>query len=341
MPCRLLVYALGGGFGHLTRACALARAAGPDVRVRILTNSPYAACVERAMPEIDLVALDPAITAARGRAAVLRQIASAAPDGLIVDTFPRGLGGELVNVISGFPGLKVFVQRDLNPHYARKYHLNAFIASYYDLVIVPGDAAQDGLGPFPQTFSTAPWLIRVPCEILPRDRARHLLALHEPAPCIVICGTGNPEELAWYGAVVSQLQACAPECGVRCISPMHPAACPPDCWVGYWPAMDLYSAADVVVGGAGYNTVYEAAACGVPLVARPWPRKYDRQNLRARRAARIVDDPSQAVVAALDLLATAPPREPQLHFENGAMEAITMIREKWLHRRGDHDIQSL
>ncbi|MBW4572535.1 MAG: hypothetical protein KME31_32500 [Tolypothrix carrinoi HA7290-LM1] len=36
--------------------------------------------------------------------------------------------------------------------------------------------------------------------------------------------------------------------------------------------------ADVVVGGAGYNTVYECAALGVPLVAIALKRLYDRQD---------------------------------------------------------------
>nr|WP_268896632.1 glycosyltransferase [Hassalia byssoidea] len=31
--------------------------------------------------------------------------------------------------------------------------------------------------------------------------------------------------------------------------------------------MNAIAVADVVVGGAGYNTVYECAALGVPLVA--------------------------------------------------------------------------
>src|SRR5579871_6283318 len=94
-----LIYALGGGFGHLTRASALARAAVPDTIVRILTNSPYASCVQRAMPELDIAVIDPEMSVAAGRSEAVRQIESAAPDCLIVDAFPRGLGGELAEYI--------------------------------------------------------------------------------------------------------------------------------------------------------------------------------------------------------------------------------------------------
>ena len=149
--------------------------------------------------------------------------------------------------------------------------------------------------------------------------------------CIAICAAGNLEELAWYGAVVSQLLECAPRYNVRCIAPTRPDACPPECWVEYWPAMDLYASADVVIGGAGYNSIYECMACGVPLVARAWPRKYDRQRLRSHRAAgqaciRIVDDLNQAVAAALTLCGIG--LRPALpHFENGAPEAVANIRQ--------------
>jgi hypothetical protein len=316
----VLIYALGGGFGHLTRACALARAAPPDARIRILTNSPYTAWVARAAPELE-------IAVHHGLSEILCEMAATQASCLIVDTFPRGLAGELVNAVHTFAGLRVFVQRDLNPHYIAKYDLNAFVANSYDLVLVPGDTTPDSLGPFAQTVITAPWLIRSAGELMPRDRARKLLRLQDEKGCIVVCAAGNSRELAWYGAVVSQLLEDAPECDVRCVAPVRPDACPPECWVSYWPAMDLYSAVDVVIGGAGYNTIYECVACGIPLVAKPWQRKYDRQYLRAARAERIVDTPNQAVAAAVELLAQSQPTERGFHFENGASDAIARIRQ--------------
>jgi hypothetical protein len=297
-----LIYAFGGGWGHLTRAVALARAAPPHCRVRILTNSPYASAISG---EFDIVA----------RAKVADPDCLIA-DCLIVDTFPRGLGGELVDPLRSFSGVKVLVARDLNPQYAIAFGLEDFIRSSYDLVLSPGD-----MGP---GHVTAPWLVRSPDELLPRDTARALLSLNDERPCVVVCAAGNREELAWYGAVAGHLLALNLPINVRLIAAVCPPRCPPECWLSYWPAIELYNAADVVVGGAGYNTVYECLACGVPLIARPWARKYDRQWLRARRAGvTIVETPEQAAAAAVRMLSAGPER--CIGFENGVEEAVALI----------------
>jgi predicted glycosyltransferase len=309
---RWLIYALGGGFGHLTRACALARqAAASQVDVSILTNSPYVALVKSAMPQLDITPLDPSLELTDARAAVFRWISDAAADVMVVDTFPRGLVGELVNPLAAFSGLKVLVQRDLNPQYVIKYELKTFIAKSYDLVLEPG-------------VTTAPWLIRSHHELPDRESASRLLGVSGERPCIVICAAGNPGELPWYGEVASSLATRA-NCDVRCVAPRRPGTCPFECWISYWPAMDLYPAADVLIGGAGYNSINEAAACGLPLICRPWPRKYDLQELRARDSAvTIVAEPEQAAQAALELL-TGVPTVRRFTFLNGAEQAVKAI----------------
>jgi len=113
---------------------------------------------------------------------------------------------------------------------------------------------------------------------------------------------------------------------VKCVAPALPPGCPDECWVRYWPAIELMPGASVVVGGGGYNTVYESIACEVPLVCRPWPRMYDRQELRARLAAAIVKEPKEAARAAVVHMRTGPVRAPQ--FINGAEEAVRLIRSR-------------
>jgi hypothetical protein len=298
-PPYWFIYALGGGFGHLTRAAALARRTED---VRILTNSPYVDCVRRAMPELDLVAIE-------AREEVGRQIELADPDCLIVDTFPRGLGGELAEILPSFRGRKVLVQRDLNPRYAAAFDLEAFIGRFYDLVLNPGEGSGATI--------TEPWLVRSPEDLLTREAALELLGLDGEKPCAIVCAAGNRDELDWYEAVASHLAEC-PAFDVRLIA------------TSYWPAMDLYPAADVVIGGAGYNTIYECLAMGVPLVARPWPRKYDRQELRANRASArgrvvVVDSPLEAASAALGILRETRRTECRVMFHNGAEDAAVLI----------------
>jgi len=304
-----LIYALGGGWGHLTRAMALARAAPADCRARILTNSPYAElagveCGEK----VDLAGVDC----------------------LIVDTFPRGLVGELVDVLPSFSGVKVLVARDLNPRYADGFKLREFVESHYDLVLSPGDGAEYVSG----AHVTAPWLIRSADELLPRGRAFELLDVDGSRPCVAVCASGNRNELAWYEKVACNLLQAGAQ--VRVIA-------------SYWPAFELYNAVDVVVGGGGYNTVYECVACGIPLIARPWPRKYDRQGLRAKRAgAAIVEEAAEAATMAICAARNVSPHNPEFRngapdppsqrpgFQNGAADAAALIARTVC---GDHSVR--
>ena len=167
-----LIYALGGGWGHLTRAIALARAAATDTRVRIVSNSPYARIAAASLPGLEITILDADAPAEQTRAAVLAQIAEARPTCLIVDTFPRGIGGELAGPLGKLDARKVLVHRDLNPRYVESAHLREFVASQYDLVVVPGAGEGSEFGDLPAAVVTDPWLVRTPGELPDRTQAR-------------------------------------------------------------------------------------------------------------------------------------------------------------------------
>ena len=316
-----LIYALGGGWGHLTRAVSLARVAQARHPVRILTNSPYTSRVRRAMPELDLVAIDPALSAAAARAQALATIETTGPGCLIVDTFPRGLGGELAGLLRSLATTKVLVHRDLSPGYVKEARLREFVRSVYDLILVPGEGEGGAYGDLSNSVFTEPWLICDPPANRMHVRRR-----------IVVCASGNREELAWYGTVVASLHALDASLEIRCVAPACPSGCPPEYWIDHWPAVDLYPTAGVVIGGAGYNTIHECTAYDVPLVTHPWPRKYDRQWLRARRAAirgpvTIVGDPRQAAEAAIHQLDHQSSRRSGAGFRNGASQAVALIEK--------------
>jgi hypothetical protein len=270
---------------------------------------------------LDLVAIDPALPAADTRLETVRHIRAASPACLIVDTFPRGLGGELAGVLPSLAPCKVLVHRDLDPRYVAEAGLHALVESAYDLILIPGEAEGRAFADLPAAVVTAPWLIRSPSELPPRQTGA--------PPCIMVCASGRDEELAWYGAVVARLLVIS-KAAVRCVAASCPPGCPRECWIAHWPAVDLYAQADVVVGGAGYNTIHECLAHGIPLIARPWPRTYDRQWLRAQQAAQrgsvtIVEHPEEAALAAIRQLDAARPRRPPIEFRNGADEAVGLI----------------
>lgn len=302
-----LIYALGGGWGHLTRAAALARAS--EYPVRILTNSPYANYVQSAMPALDLVILPPAITPGESAAVIHREL-EAKPQCLIVDTFPRGLGGELAVILPSVAAQRVLVHRDLTPPYIEAAKLHEFVAAHYGLVLIPGrdeEAAIEGT-------RTAAWLVRSPGEVSQEKRLE-----------VLVLASGRVEEAAWYGEVAARLSG---RIAVRCVAAELPPGCPPQLWTRHWPAVDLIAQAAVVVGGAGYNTVAECRACGVPLIARAWPRKYDRQDLRARHADAVVTTVEEAVAEALTRGASQRARPGKAAaVENGAIEAVRLIAQ--------------
>lgn len=323
-----LIYALGGGWGHLTRAASLARIAAVDRPVRILTNSPYAGEVRTRLPGVEVVALSPELPAARARQEAVRQVESAGAACLIVDTFPRGLGGELAPLLPTLGALRVLIHRDLNPDYVRRKELREFVGSSYNLVIQPGQAEAAPLADLPHVVRTAPWLIRSAGELPTREAARRLLGVEEER-CVLVCAAGNREELEWYGRVTEALITALPDVAVRAVAAVRPPGCPEGAWLRYWPAMDLLPGADVVVGGAGYNTVNECAACGVPLVARAWPRKYDRQSLRSASVAQaLVERPEEAPAAVRLALRRPVSREVRAEFPNGAGEAVELIMSR-------------
>jgi len=306
-----LIYALGGGWGHMTRAVALARAARVRHSVRILTNSPDARYVQCAMPELDIVALDASLSTPDTRAQAVRCIADAQPRCLIVDTFPRGLGGELARLLHSIASRKVLVHRDLNPEYVVEAGLRAFVESAYDLILVPGEGEGEAFGSLPRAALTNAWLIRDPQPAAESPKG------------VLVCASGRGDEAAWYGEVVVQLLGSGRQ--IRCVAPSCPPGCPRELWAEYWPAAELLPSAEIVVGGAGYNTVHECRAFGIPLIAKPWPRLYDRQLERAERAAKkgtvIIVESSQEAAAAIQTC----PLRTAVQLGNGAWNAVRAI----------------
>jgi hypothetical protein len=326
---RWLVYALGGGLGHLTRAGALARlAARRGHAVTLLTNSPFA-------PGLPLEeVLGPGVTvwhpgAARDmpalREAVARRLEAERPDVLVVDTFPRGLGGELAPLLPGLGARKVLIHRDLNPAYVERFDV-ARAVDAFELVLVPGEDA-----PFAghaRAARTAPWLLLEEEELKPRAEARARLGVTagEARPVVAVMGCGTPEEAREAGAIASRLQARLGDAAlVRWLVPPVSAAPPPSeaLRVAVWPALAVLPGVDVLVGAGGYNTVHEARATGTPLVALARPRLYDRQALRLRpeeRAGSVRELEERAV-----LLARARPARGPGPYVSGTADALARI----------------
>lgn len=321
-----LIYALGGGWGHLTRALALGRIASKERIVKIITNSPYReyvdneGCIIHGIPD----SLSFSATCLQVREIIMNTRC----DCLIVDTFPRGLGGELVDILPQLqPIPRILVHRDINPRYVTAKDLRSFVLENFDAVIIPGDGTDLAFSDLPGVLHTAPWLIRNPEELPDKDTVRsHILKVEPSRKLILVCASGQASELSLFGQLTIDIHQNFPECAVRILAPKCPVNCLETLWVKHHPGIECIAAADIVIGAAGYNTVYECASVGVPLVALALPRLYDRQQKRANRGYP-VQNIAEAIATVRLILNQPEHQNPSsvTSYINGAIQALHHI----------------
>jgi hypothetical protein len=253
-----VIYALGGGLGHLSRALALARML--DV----------AAIVHRAsgaLPDVDvpsgvrLIGVDAAWTPARLRAC-LAGLAHAAPV-LVVDTFPGGVAHELDDAtLAGFAH-RVLVRRYVRPG---AYDDEAELAARFDVALVPYrrglcEWAGEPAGEFRAESSDA------------RDA--------DGCACVG----------AHVGFLVRELGVAPGPAALELVVIGDAGRLPPG-WRALLPGRTghvsglfrtLPAARRYLAMGAGHNLVYELVEAGVSFAAVPCERRYDDQFRRADR----------------------------------------------------------
>ncbi|QLE56996.1 UDP-N-acetylglucosamine--LPS N-acetylglucosamine transferase [Nostoc sp. TCL26-01] len=321
-----LIYALGGGWGHLTRALSLGRIAAKQRKVRIITNSPYASQINN---EGCLIHWIPDNTSFSATCVKVREILlNTHYDCLIIDTFPRGLGGELVDILPQLPHIpRILIHRDINPRYVIEKELRSFVVANFDAVIVPGEGTDLALADLPGVLHTAPWLIRNSEELADKMSVRsHIFPSDISSLSIIICASGQASELSLFGQLTLALHQAFPECTVRILSPVCPVNCPESLWIVHHPGIECLAAADIVVGGGGYNTVYECASVGVPLVALALPRLYDRQHKRVSKGY-WVQNIAEALATVRILLDQRDTKNQSFvrTYTNGAIQAVHHI----------------
>ncbi len=273
LPMDWLVYALGGGLGHLQRELALARrAVANGHRVRILSNSPWAVQVRDGLADLNLQGIE--IVPLVGPEEVIAQAVKCELQGsfeaLIVDTLPRGIAGELEHLVE-LDCPKILVQRAVTPTYAARPDVVTAMQQY-DLVLKPGE------GPADKTTATEPWLLFDKEELMARDEARQALGADDRSVVVVI-GCGAPSEARLAAGLGDRLRvALGREAQVITAMPST-----------HWPLLRMLPGVDVLIGSGGYNTVYEARATHTPLIAFARERLYDEQDERLVTGERVSD----------------------------------------------------
>lgn len=340
---RWMIYALGGGAGHLTRVTALARAAlqqlqtssgtqsesalAPDIC--ILTNSPFASVipVEHELGDgHQLIQIDSHLSRDEVTTEVYRVLETQAFDVLVVDTFPRGLAGELPEILASLSCPSVLIHRDLNPKYVAQYGVKA-VAEDYDLILVPGESAE--FDSMPQAVRTEPWLIRDCDQLLSVAEARDMLGVTDHStPVIVVMGSGTEAELQEMERLATELDAKFGSVGqIRFVAPNLGDVAGDRLRI--WPLLEVMPGISIMIGSGGYNTVKEAKATGTHLIGIARERLYDRQERRlsklcqVNRATDVVDVAEQLST----LLADGVESMKSPTYVNGVHQAVLAITQ--------------
>lgn len=320
MSGRRLFYGLGGGLGHLTRTLALARRfPGDSSENLVLTNSPFAAVVAESGFELPSNLRVEVLSAKASKSelteAVPRLVQRFQPDLLMVDTFPRGLVGELADIVSEQRTRQVFVHRYLNEDYIRQFELQSWV-DLFDRILVPGESAL--FESHPRATRTEPWLLLDDDELLDRQDARQRWEVDE-RPLVLVSGCGRPNEVVAAREMAGTLSArFGTRANIRFASPNASS---------HWPLLQLLNGVDLLVGGGGYNTVHEARATGTALLALTQKRLYDCQNRRVCEPEQVRDENDLFVKVGGFLGNWSPDSQKCARYLNGATQAADIINQ--------------
>ncbi|MEP3478521.1 MAG: hypothetical protein ABJZ55_04680 [Fuerstiella sp.] len=330
---RWMIYALGGGAGHLTRVTALARAAvrrfeqssqsalAPDIC--ILTNSPFARVVPVARELGDrhrLIQLDHHLSHASVTAEVRTVLAAESFDVLVVDTFPRGLGGELPEVLATLSCPKVLIHRDLNPNYVEQHDVEAAVGAY-DLIVVPGESA--AFDTMLQAVRTEPWLIRDCDQLRSVAQSRTVLgATDQSKPVVVVMGSGTAAEIREMERLAAELDGkFGHRCQIRFTAPNLSLA---NNRLSIWPLLEVMPGIDIMIGNGGYNTVNEVKATGTRFIGIARERLYDRQQRRLLQLGGL-NKATDVAERLNELLVAGVKSSDKTTYVNGVHQAVRLI----------------
>lgn len=259
---RVLFYAMGGGFGHLTRTRHLLS----ELRRRTPVES-LVLCPRRAVGWVQrfswAAGIDKVSRTELG-SWVAAQTLAFRPDLLVVDTFPRGVLGEL-EVPAGLP--RVLVARWGDPRFYLHPPVRRALESYSEVCWTE-----------PRPHSQLPGQDCGPVldeeEPLSREQARQLWPQPWGRPLVLGLGSGPAKA---QQALVEQLR----QAGLDSVD-IH--WCSRELGTSRPELGRLLRAADVVVTASGYNSYYEVARAQVPALWTPQSRLVDNQRLRAEGA---------------------------------------------------------
>jgi len=313
-----LIYALGGGLGHFHRALALSRVATLNGnKVKIISNSQFACLIpwkDEIGKNIEVVIIPHKEDKLGTAKLVHNQLNNSDYDRLVIDTFPRGLAGELPDILGNIDVPKFLVSRYLNSDYVKKFNLHAEIEKY-NLVF-----SIEKIAPFKKCINsilTEPWLMYSSNELYPREKARLCLGLEpdDRRPLIVVCGAGNQDDIHYFSVLAEKLKNKLDQWNVIFNSPVFGLS-----HLNAWPLLKYFQGIDALVGAGGYNLVHESRQTKTPLFSQPKKRLYDDQYERL-----VSNECYESIEDLVFKLRSCSFSKKKNEFENGVVQSVKLI----------------
>ncbi len=276
----VLYYALGGGFGHLTRARAVMRTLGFEAPVLCVAEPGRDGLLAQGPPRLPIPAEVAAERATLGAwlEALLHELQ---PRQLYLDAFPAGLFGEFCGMRLPARTELVHLARLLRwdryrarlcgpaPRLHRVYRLEPLHADHAAWLRARTDALSDLELVYPVPAAPGWW------ENGQGGRA-HWLVVHAGAETEV-------NELLDYALETARVEACAAQ--ITLICPSRPAQLPAAVrHLAVYPAAAAFAQADRIVSACGFNVMQETRALRQKHRFLPMPRALDDQFARAAHA---------------------------------------------------------
>lgn len=277
MAPSIVWYAPGGGLGHLNRALAVLRHLHPlakDAQVLMVVSSRHAhLAVEAGLPVLRVPGPDESVGLPTGAMVAGALRALGAIELLVVDTFADGLYGELTPEVLGLARRKALLYREggVLPDESAAW-------SDYDEILAPYPVSPHG-----DALPVGTIVNRLPSDSLSPDDARRRLGLPESpeGPLVLAMHAGTPDEvMAFFQQVRSASRLLGRPHALRLLTPLP---LPGEPWpevAHVYPASEVLRAADLVLSGAGYNSVAELTLFGKKALYRPFDRSHDVQVAR-------------------------------------------------------------
>lgn len=305
MTLKIVNYAVNGaGVGHLARLVAVNRwlrryaaYAGSRAEIYFLTSSEADSLLFRErfasfkLPSKTVVTetgIDKPAYLALAKQWVWHSLGLLRPDLLVVDTFPRGSFGELLNALD-LCRQRAFIYRPVKSELAARPEFSSMLP-LYDAVLVPerpGTPLEVPPGVRPRFFG--PVSLLEPAEMLEREEARRRLGVPEGKLALYLSAGGGGDEHAerTLRFLCRELQSYPRFHLVVAAGPLYRGEefhLPHVTWLSQWGSANFLRGCDLALTAAGYNTCAELWLAGMPALFLPQPKIADEQDRRAQRA---------------------------------------------------------